>query len=124
MPTSHKITIASSYMNASLQVGDTAYKVSSGSYSAPASTGGGSITYSNSTSPILLGKITKIQGSTIFVKDMVGEVLQNDIIMFSKNITVNKSGMKGYFAEVTLQNKSPLSIELFSIASEITPSSK
>jgi len=32
--------------------------------------------------------------------------------------------MKGYFAEVTLLNDSPGRIELFSIASEVTPSSK
>ena len=55
---------------------------------------------------------------------MVGAALQNDIIMFAKNIAVNKSGMKGYFAEVTLLNDSPQRIELFSIASEVTPSSK
>jgi len=125
MPTSHKITIASGYINASLQVGDVAYKISSGSYSAPASTGGGNITYSNNNPlPVFLGTITKVQGGSIFVQDMADDVFQNDIIMFSKNIAVNKSGLKGYFAEVTLKNESPLSIELFSIASGIDPSSK
>ena len=50
---------------------------------------------------------------------------QNDLIMFAKNQAVNKSGVKGYYAEVKLKNNNPNEIsELFSIASELSPSSK
>ncbi len=50
---------------------------------------------------------------------------QHDLIMFAKNQAVNKSGVKGYYAEVKLKNNNPNEIsELFSIASELSPSSK
>ena len=120
MPTKHKLTLSSTGgLNTSMQVGDTAYKVNSGSFT---STNG--VTYMNNVAPVKLGTIVDIQGLSIFIEDMVGAALQNDVIMFAKNIAVNKSGMKGYFAEVTLLNDSPKRVELFSIASEVTPSSK
>jgi len=119
MPTQHKLTFNTSALNASLQIGDIAYRVSSSSFTAS-----NGIKYMNQEQPTKLGRIVGMQGLSIFVEDMLGEALQNDVIMFAKDIAVNKSGMKGYFAEVTLLNDSPGRIELFSIASEVTPSSK
>lgn len=47
-----------------------------------------------------------------------------DYIMFSKNKEVNSSSIKGYYAEVKLVNASKEKIELFSIGSNISESSK
>jgi len=47
-----------------------------------------------------------------------------DYIMFSKNKEVNSSSVKGYYAEVKLVNASTEKIELFSISSEVSESSK
>jgi len=47
-----------------------------------------------------------------------------DYIMFSKNKEVNSSSVKGYYAEVTLVNDSTDKVELFSIGSEVSESSK
>ena len=48
----------------------------------------------------------------------------NDYIMFSKNKEVNSSSLKGYFAEIKLMNYSTEKIELFSVGSEVSESSK
>lgn len=48
----------------------------------------------------------------------------NTYFLFSKNIKVNESGLKGYYADVTLQNHSKKRAELFAIGSEIVASSK
>ena len=47
-----------------------------------------------------------------------------DYIMFSKNKEVNSSSLKGYFAEIKFENFSTEKIELFSIAAEVSESSK
>ena len=44
--------------------------------------------------------------------------------MFSKNTSVNNSSLLGYYAEVKLTNTRTDKIELFSIGSEVTQSSK
>lgn len=43
---------------------------------------------------------------------------------FSKNVKINESSLKGYYADVTMQNSSMEKAELFAISSEIAPSSK
>ena len=45
-------------------------------------------------------------------------------ILFSKNAIANESSLKGYFADITLKNISNTYAELFSIGSEVVPSSK
>ena len=45
-------------------------------------------------------------------------------ILFSKNIEVNQSGLKGYYADVTFKNHSNEAIELFAISSDVSISSK
>ena len=44
--------------------------------------------------------------------------------MFSKNDVANLGDVKGYFAEVKLENDSTEKIELFSVGSEVNESSK
>ena len=47
-----------------------------------------------------------------------------DYIMFAKNHVVNMSSLVGYFADVKFENDSTDKVELFSVGSEITESSK
>ena len=46
--------------------------------------------------------------------------------MFGKDATVNTSGVKGYYAELVFKNSNSTSakVELFSVSSEVTESSK
>tara|TARA_R110002073_G_scaffold331043_1_gene515453 strand:- start:937 stop:1311 length:375 start_codon:yes stop_codon:yes gene_type:complete len=48
----------------------------------------------------------------------------NTFIMFSKNDVANLGDVKGYFAEVRLENDSTEKVELFAVSSEINKSSK
>ena len=48
----------------------------------------------------------------------------NDFIMFGKNKQVNTSSLIGYYAEVEFKNYSTDKVELFSISSEVSESSK
>jgi len=48
----------------------------------------------------------------------------NAFILFSKPIKINESSIKGYYADVTLENHSNKRAELFAISSGIVPSSK
>ena len=116
--TYHKLVFNTSNINASLQVNDHAYKVSGNV------TTKGFITYNDAT-PQYIGVVKKIGHNYIHIKDMQNAPSQHDLIMFAKNQAVNKSGVKGYYAEVKLKNNNPNEIsELFSIASELSPSSK
>ena len=49
---------------------------------------------------------------------------QYNFILFAKNIQANESSLKGYYADVTLENSSNTKTELFAISSEVVPSSK
>ena len=48
----------------------------------------------------------------------------NDYVLFSKNQAVNTSSLLGYYADVKLENNSKRKVEIFSLGSEITESSK
>tara|TARA_R110002074_G_scaffold375205_1_gene551824 strand:- start:16 stop:435 length:420 start_codon:yes stop_codon:yes gene_type:complete len=48
----------------------------------------------------------------------------NDFIMFGKDKSVNTTSLVGYYAEVKFENNSTEKVELFSVGSEITESSK
>ena len=59
----------------------------------------------------------------------IGDVIstipsEQDYVFFVKNQVVNKASLKGYFADVKLENNSKDKIEIFSLNSEITESSK
>ena len=105
--------------NDSLQIGDLAY------YVTPSTLGG----FNQSTSdPTLIGPIEAITATSIDVDNgsVVMTTLDNtgDFIMFAKDTSINLSGLVGYYAEVKINNNSTDKAEMFSIASEITISSK
>ena len=103
--------------NDSLQIGDLAY------YVTPSESGG----FNQSTqNPILIGPIEAITLNTIDVNNGATgeEPAADDFIMFAKDSRINLSGLVGYYAEVKIKNNSTEKAELYSVASEITPSSK
>ena len=51
-------------------------------------------------------------------------ISNGDFISFAKDIRVNESSLKGYYADVTFENSSNTKTELFAISSEVVPSSK
>ena len=55
---------------------------------------------------------------------MVATAADGDYIMFVKDKRVNSSSILGYYADVRLVNYSTEKIELFSVGSEVTVSSK
>jgi len=105
--------------NDSLQIGDLAY------YVTPSTLGG----FEQSTSdPVLIGPIEAITATSINVNNgaVAMTTIDNagDFIMFAKDTSINLSGLVGYYAEVKINNNSTDKAEMFSIASEITISSK
>ena len=79
-----------------------------------------------------LGKVTEIgnnyvvtEGPTSAVVSAFGNsLINNNFGFFSKDVHVNESSLKGYYASVRLVHNSPKRTELFAISSEISPSSK
>ena len=103
--------------NDSLQIGDMAYFVD------PSPLGG----FNQSVDvPTLIGSIEAITGTSINVDETIGNGVPSpdDFIMFAKDTSINLSGLVGYYAEVKINNNSTDKAEMFSIASEITVSSK
>tara|TARA_R110000787_G_scaffold47543_1_gene114973 strand:- start:31 stop:375 length:345 start_codon:yes stop_codon:yes gene_type:complete len=103
--------------NDSLQIGDMAYFVD------PSPLGG----FNQSVDvPTLIGSIEAITGTSIDVDETIGNGVPSpdDFIMFAKDTSINLSGLVGYYAEVKINNNSTDKAEMFSIASEITISSK
>jgi len=129
--------------NDSLQIGDMAY------YVTPSPLGG----FNQSTNdPIFIGPVVDFSQISIpFDPTLVGQAAINqlnletflvqtsitiddvnaqgtiqldDFLMFAKDSEVNLSGLVGYYAEVYIKNNSTEKAEMFSVGSEITPSSK
>ena len=70
------------------------------------------------------GDVIDLTNTTITVNPTGSTPVVSDYIMFIKNNIINRSSLIGYYADVALTNDSTDKIELFSIASEITESSK
>jgi len=47
-----------------------------------------------------------------------------DFILFAKDVSVNESSLKGYYADISFENASNTKTELFAFGSEIALSSK
>jgi len=111
------IEFTSNINNTSLQVGDLAY------YVTPDLLGGFN---QSSESPELIGRIEAKTSNSITVDNAVtGETPgADDFIMFAKDSRINLSGLVGYYAEATFKNNSDEKAEMYSVGSEITPSSK
>jgi hypothetical protein len=110
-------------INISLQVGDAAY------YS-PVNTVANSGFSASNNSVIFLGTVININYTTFLIQVMYDDTSgvslpsQDDYIMFGKNKAVNSSDVKGYYANVKFVNRSKEKIELFSVGSEVSQSSK
>ena len=105
-------------INSSLQIGDLAYV-------AEVSLGG------VTTEPILVGNIISVGNGYIIVDKDKGVIdalyptgISGMFLSFAKRVEVNNSSLKGYYADITFENSSTNSIELFSVGSEINASSK
>jgi hypothetical protein len=107
-------------LNVSAQIGDDVYYT----------TGGGNIGGFNEAdvnNTVFLGPITEINDAGIVVQfddSAVNPPTIDDYISFAKNKKVNTTSLLGYYAHVELINESDCEIELFSVGSEITESSK
>ena len=105
-------------LNISVNIGDVAFH-------APTSTN----VYDISTAYETIGVITDIIDrntnlSKIIIDPPLSTPVIGDFIFFAKSNQVNSSGLKGYYAEVRLENWSTEKVELFSIGSEVSESSK
>jgi len=100
-------------INDGLQLGDNIYYATSSNGVTT-----GEPTLMGSLSSISTNEITVNVGSSSFTS------LSNVFILFSKPIFINESSIKGYYADVTLENHSNKKAELFAVGSEVSPSSK
>ena len=100
-------------INSSVRVGDTIYYAIVDSYGV-------------TSDAFLVGELKNIESSGYLEVETDDNltVPVGAFILFSKRIQVNESSMKGYYADVTLENHSKKRAELFALSSDIVPSSK
>lgn len=113
-------------LNASCQVGDTAYYVDT--------INDGGFTTSGANSIVEIGQIREItpfNGSAALVKCMTDlpnsgglEANATPFILFSKDNKANLSSVLGYYADVKMVNNSTTEAELFSVGVDYFESSK
>jgi len=70
------------------------------------------------------GVVVDMGAGYIQIKGPTGIVTSGMFLSFSKDNTVNESSLKGYYASTSFENHSNKYTELFSIGSEVVPSSK
>ena len=111
-------------VNRSLQIEDYAYV---SSVELVTSNTHGYDTNTTISDPVYVGRIV-IVGNDYIIIDKDPNALPtiniDDFISFSKDNRVNESSLKGYYADVTLENSSNKKAELFAVSSEVVPSSK
>lgn len=116
-------------LNASLQVGDYVFSSSTQTNGAYSVQGVSSFVNGD----IQLGRVKSITTPTSTSGYVIEVQLDNatilpsasDYFYFVKDSRVNKSGLKGYYAEVKFENTDKIKkSELFAISTEITESSK
>ena len=110
----YKFTFNNNSLNASLQIGDNVYYATS--------------SLGVLSTPLLAGVVININtianGFEIIAETGTVVVPSGSFILFSKPIKINESSIKGYYADVTLENNSKKYAELFAVSSEVVPSSK
>tara|TARA_X000001382_G_scaffold94651_2_gene69126 strand:- start:5324 stop:5695 length:372 start_codon:yes stop_codon:yes gene_type:complete len=115
-------------INFSVQVGDLAWYIPTNPQGVPGNTYSTGQTNDPMFGAQLMGEITEINRTTlpyhIDVPGIVNVPFAQDFIMFSKNNKANLTSILGYYANITMINHSKEKIELFSVASEISQSSK
>ena len=106
-------------LNESLQVGDHLFTIPINSHIAY------DFSQSVGTADTLveLGPVAAI-GSGYVEVDTTTPPNVGDFITFLKNNTVNKSGIKGYYASISLKHTGVNTAELFALSSEVVESSK
>ena len=106
-------------INASLQVGDTAYYC-------PVTAGVKSFSTSSMDSIVEIGVITNINGGSITCDAPVGLTYPTvaDFILFSKDNKVNMSSLLGYYGLAKIKNNSSVKSEMFAVSCDIFESSK
>ena len=101
-------------INSSLQIGDMIYV--------------SDVVDGITSEPVYVEKVIEIGSHHVVVnKDTValGPTISNgQYILFAKDIQVNESSLKGYYADITFENSSNTKTELFAISSEVALSSK
>ena len=107
-------------INVSVQVGDLAWYVDT----TPLGVSGNMYDTANGDNMKQIGYITSITQNTITIDFVINTPLGNSFIMFSKDNRVNKGSLLGYYAKIRMINRSKEKIELFSVGSEISESSK
>ena len=110
-------------INTSLQVRDIGY------YSTISTVGGSGFSTSTKTSIKKFGIVNGIDRTANTVSFIFDDAIavapaSGDYIMFEKDKRVNSSSLIGYYADVNFVNYSTKDIEMFSIGSQITTSSK
>jgi len=116
------ITLSSEIQNTSLQLGDIAYYSSN-----LESLGGGQVAGEPKRIGVIINFGVNEDGLgfiQVHSDDAVDAPSKNDFLMFAKDASVNTSGLKGYFADVTFVNDSMDKAELFAISSDVGESSK
>ena len=110
-----------SSINVSAQVGDIVYFTSGGGTL-------GGFEEAGLVNTSILGPITAISGSTITVEYDDNLVIvtptSGDFFTFVKDKRVNTSSLLGYYASVNFVNNSRGRVELFSVGSDVSESSK
>ena len=117
-------------VNSSLQLGDIVY------YSPTDSVPNSNIQKTTTSNIVKLGSVFSITTDPPTVQVTYDDLPDNngvstvfppsiyDYVMFEKDKQVNSSSLIGYYADVKLINNSKKKIELFSLGSEVTESSK
>ena len=114
-------------LNISLSIGDTVW------YTSLSQAGGYDV--SDKSSILKLGTVESVNRKTKTIQisrphdpsdpnDVEPTIPPSHYLMFSKPNMFNTSSLKGYYAEIRLDNNSTGKVELFAVGSEITESSK
>ena len=111
-------------INSSLQIGDAIY-VSDRNFTH--NSAGVYVPDGTTSGQVYAKKVIEIGSHYIVVNKNPGVspiISSGQYIFFAKDIRVNESSLKGYYADVAFKNSSFTKTELFAISSEVTLSSK
>ena len=109
-------------INVSVQIGDMIY------YTTPNSSTNGNFQTGTLDNTKLFGEIIFVGNNTVTVQwddsNNITAPQQGDFISFVKNKKINTSSLSGYYAEANFVNDSTGEVELFTVGSNISESSK